>query len=64
MHSVTGRVAAGETFPVDVLMKSAPPAIATSDARRTASYVPSSPVSRITFRWASPQASFTATTSS
>src|SRR3712207_7611814 len=40
--SVTGSVAAGETLPVDVLMKSAPPAIASSDARRTLSYVPSS----------------------
>ena len=37
MHSVTGRVAAGLTLPVDVLMKSAPAAIARSDARRTAS---------------------------
>ena len=35
-------------------MKSAPAAIASSDARRTLSYVPSSPVSRITFRCASP----------
>ena len=45
-------------------MKSAPPAIATSEARRTASYVPSSPVSRITFRCALPHASLTATISS
>ena len=64
MQSVTGSVAAGLTFPVEVLMKSAPAAIAISDARRTLSYVPSSPVSRMTFRWASPHASFTRTISS
>ena len=45
-------------------MKSAPPAIASSDARRTLSYVPSSPVSRITLRCASPHASLTWTISS
>ncbi len=39
MQSVTGSVAAGLTLPVDVLMKSAPAAIARSDARRTLSYV-------------------------
>ena len=38
-------------MPVEVLMKSAPAAIASNEARRTLSYVPSSPVSRITFRW-------------
>ena len=64
MQSVTGSVAAGLILPVEVLMKSAPAAIASSDARRTLSYVPSSPVSRITFRCASPQASFTWTISS
>ena len=37
MQSVTGSVAAGLTLPVEVLMKSAPPAIASNDARRTAS---------------------------
>ncbi len=37
MHSVTGSVAAGLILPVEVLMKSAPAAIASSDARRTAS---------------------------
>jgi hypothetical protein len=62
--SVTGRVAAGATFPVEVFMKSAPAAIARTDARRTLSYVSSSPVSRITFRWASPHASLTSTISS
>ena len=64
MQSVTGSVAAGLTLPVDVLMKSAPAAIASSDARRTLSYVPSSPVSRITFRCAAPHASLTRTISS
>ena len=35
--SVTGSVAAGVTLPVDVLMKSAPAAIARIEARRTLS---------------------------
>src|SRR6476646_2615846 len=39
MHSATGSVAAGATFPVEVLMKSAPPAIATSEARVTARFL-------------------------
>ena len=60
----TGRVAAGEILPVEVLMKSPPASIASQEARRTASRVTSSPVSRITLRCASPQASFTATISS
>ena len=62
--SVTGSVAAGWTLPVEVLMKSAPAAIARTLARRTLSYVSSSPVSRMTLRWASPHASFTSTISS
>jgi hypothetical protein len=62
--SVTGIVAAGVTLPVDVLMKSAPAAIARIDARRTLSYVSSSPVSRMTLRCASPAASLTSTISS
>ena len=37
MQSVTGSVAAGLTLPVDVLMKSAPAAIASREARRTLS---------------------------
>jgi hypothetical protein len=37
MQSVTGSVAALESLPVDVLMKSPPPAIASRDARRTLS---------------------------
>jgi len=45
-----GSVAAGVTLPVDVLMKSAPAAMARMLARRTLSYVSSSPVSRMTFR--------------
>jgi hypothetical protein len=64
MTSVTGSVAAGCTLPVLVLMKSAPAAMARTDARRTLSYVSSSPVSRITLRWACPQASSTAVISS
>ena len=64
MTSVTGSVAAGVTLPVEVLMKSAPASIASQDARRTLSSVLSSPVSRITFRCASPQAARTAVISS
>ena len=69
MSSVTGRVAAGCTLPVEVLMKSPPARIASQDARRTLSYVFSSPVSRMTLRLAYDpsarrQASLTATISS
>ena len=42
--------APGTSFPVDVLMKSAPEYIAMSDAFFTLSSVPSAPVSSITFR--------------
>ena len=45
-------------------MKSAPASIASIDACRTWSYEPSSEVSRMTLRWASPQASRTRTISS
>ena len=45
-------------------MKSAPASIEIIDACRTWSYEPSSAVSMITLRWASPQASFTRTISS
>ena len=55
---VTGMVAAGCIFPVEVLMKSAPACMAISLALLTLSSVPSSPVSRITFNRAGPQASF------
>ena len=64
MTSETGAVAADDSLPVEVLMKSAPAATASSDARRTLSYVPSSPVSRITLRCAGPHASLTCTISS
>ena len=64
MHSAFGRVALTPILPVDVLMKSAPAAMASTDARRIASYEPSSPVSRITLRCAAPAASFDATISS
>ena len=57
--STTEGVAAGDTFPVDVLMKSAPAFIAISLAKRTLSKVTNSPVSKITFKWAFPQASLT-----
>ena len=60
----TGGVAAGLTLPVEVLMKSAPASMASHEARRTLSRVRSSPVSRITLRWAGPQACLTATISS
>ena len=64
MQSAMAGVAAFGILPVEVLMKSAPAAMASMDARRTGSYPPSSPVSRMTLRWASPQASFEAATSS
>ena len=41
-------------------MKSAPASMASQEARATLSRVASSPVSRITLRWAGPQASRTA----
>ena len=56
MTRATGGVAAGLTLPVEVLMKSAPASSASTDARRTLSSVTSSPVSRMTFRCAVPQA--------
>src|SRR5215831_1210396 len=64
MTSATGGVAAGCTFPVEVLMKSAPASITSQEARDTLSSVTSSPVSSITLRCALPQASRTARTSS
>src|ERR1035438_8726029 len=62
--SATWGVAAGDTLPVEVLMKSAPDSMASHDARATLSSVDSSPVSRITLRWAGPDASRTARISS
>ncbi len=64
MTSETGRVAAGWILPVEVLMKSAPAAMASTLARRTLSRVPSSPVSRITFSLVPLEASLTSTISS
>src|SRR3984957_741778 len=64
MTSATGGVAAGDTFPVEVLMKSAPDSMVSHEARATLSSVASSPVSRMTLRWAGPQASRTARISS
>ncbi len=67
--SVFAGVALTATLPVEVLMKSAPASIASQEARRTLSYVASSPFSKMTFRWASSpssraHASFTARISS
>ena len=64
MTSVTPGVAPLAALPVEVLMKSAPASMASIDACRTWSYEPSSAVSRMTFRCASPQASLTRTISS
>src|SRR5213078_2779413 len=64
MTTPTGRVAFTVSLPVDVLMKSAPAIIATWLARATFTSVARSPVPRITFMWASPQASRKARTSS
>src|SRR5918996_3422027 len=57
MHRAPACVALEAIFPVEVLMKSAPAAMASMEALRTWSYDPSSPISRITFRCAVPQAS-------
>ena len=64
MTSTTGAVAAGVILPVDVLMKSAPASMASQEARRTLSRVCNSPVSKMTFKWVSPQTALTATISS
>src|SRR4030095_9994060 len=64
MTNVTGIVAAGWTLPVDVFMKSAPAYMAMSLALLTLSKVLNSPVSRMTFNLASPQASLMAQISS
>src|SRR6266404_2825516 len=60
----TGNTAFTASFPVEVLMKSAPAIIATRLARATFRNVSKSPVPRITFRCAGPQASLNATISS
>ncbi len=64
MVSPTGRTAFSLSLPVEVLMKSAPAIMQTSEARCTLRSVPSSPVARMVFRCASPQASRKARTSS
>ena len=60
----TGSVAFTASFPVDVLMKSAPAIMATRLARATLRRVRRSPVPRITFRCDSPQASLNVAISS
>ena len=52
-------VALTATLPVEVFRKSAPPASASSAARRISSGSSSSPVSRIAFSWRRPAASLT-----
>ena len=58
------RALEGTDIPVEVLMKSAPAIIAAIEAWATLRIEPSSPVARIAFIWASPQASRKAFTSS
>ena len=60
----TGSVALVGSFPVEVLMKSAPAIIATKLARATLRNVIRSPAPRITFMWADPQACLNAAISS
>ena len=55
-HVLTGSVALTASFPVEVLMKSAPAIMQTRLARATLRRVTSSPVARIALTWASPQA--------
>ncbi len=56
MTRLTGSVALTASLPVEVLMKSEPAIIATIEARPTSRRLPSSPVARIAFMCASPQA--------
>ena len=56
MARVTASVALTLSLPVEVLMKSAPAIMQTSDARATLRSVFRSPVARIAFTWALPQA--------
>ena len=56
MTSDTGRVALTDSLPVEVLMKSAPAIMQTREARATLRSDPNSPVARIAFTCASPQA--------
>ena len=64
MTSATGIVALTLSLPVDVLMKSEPAIIATIEARPTLRSVLRSPVPRIVFMCAGPQAALNALTSS
>ena len=64
MTRPTGRVALMVSFPVEVLMKSAPAIMATRLALATLRKVTRSPVPRMTLRWAGPAASLKATISS
>src|SRR5467141_1236765 len=64
MTRLTGSVALTVSLPVDVFMKSAPAIIATTLARATLRSVSKSPVPRITFRCAGPQAFLNAAVSS
>jgi len=57
MQNPVSKVALTPSFPVDVLMKSAPAIMHTSDACITFCIVPHSPVARITLMCALPQAS-------
>ena len=52
------------SLPVEVFIKSAPAIIHTADARATLRKVPSSPVAKIVFIWAEPQAFLKSLTSS
>ena len=63
MTRLTGSVAFVASLPVEVLMKSAPAIMQTRLARATLVSVPSSPVARIVFMWARPQALRNARTS-
>ena len=61
---LTGSVAFTASLPVEVLMKSEPAIIATIEARPTSRRLPSSPVARIVFMCAWPQAARKRCTSS
>ena len=63
MTRATGRVAFTPSLPVEVLMKSDPAIIAIMEARPTLRSVARSPVARMVFIWALPQAVLKAFTS-
>ncbi len=64
MVSEVWRLALTFSLPVEVLMKSAPASMQTSEALATLVCVASSPVPRMVLMWASPQAFRMALTSS